>query len=409
MKIIIICTGSELLQGSVINTNATDLARQLRLHGMSPETILTIPDEMAILRDAVASSLQNYDLVIISGGLGPTADDITRDAVASALNLTQKRVQEQEKKLIDYWQFRHGDKVYPETYLNQANLPEYGEFIPNFNGTAPGIFIRLPDEIGNKLVAMLPGPPCELIPMLPELAKKLMQYNSQTVYMQTTLMAGIPELEVERRCGVLPDVGKTFCATAEGCKLTIFSTDREKFNQAQEQVAVIFNSACVNAGGLPEELLELMRKKHFTFAAAESCTGGLIAKTLTDIPGSSDVLLGSVVSYANEVKNKVLGVPEEILRQHGAVSRQCAEAMLNGVSKLMTADCALATTGIAGPGGGSGTKPVGLVYIGAKVGAKTIITENHFSGDRNAVRLKSCAQAMLMLRELLHENKVKHA
>ncbi|MEG1980224.1 MAG: nicotinamide-nucleotide amidohydrolase family protein [Victivallaceae bacterium] len=406
MKIIIICTGSELLQGSVVNTNATEISRQLRIHGMCPQAVLTIPDEITPLRNAVALAAKDYDVVIISGGLGPTKDDVTRDAVAAAFNLTQRHVPEQEEKLVEYWQFRHGDSAYPEAYLNQANLPEHGEFIKNRNGTAPGIFIKLPvgEAVGNKLIVLLPGPPDELIPMLPEVAQKLMQYNSQTIYMQTTLLAGIPELEVERRCENLPAIGKTYCAGAEGCKLTIYSPDREIFQQTQELVKNIFSSACVNAAGLPEELLELMRQKHYTFAAAESCTGGLVAKTFTDIPGSSDVLLGSVVSYANAVKNKLLAVPEEILQQHGAVSRQCAEAMLNGVAALMAADCAISTTGIAGPGGGSAAKPVGLVYIGAKVKSRFVITENHFSGDRNSVRRKSCAKAMLLLRKLLLES-----
>ncbi len=404
MKLAVICTGDELLKGSIQNSNLAFLGSVLLENGIVPELSLEVKDTPSDIGFALSAAFSRADTVIMTGGLGPTADDVTKESAAAFFGRTLAEDGPAAAALQRAWNsLKRGD--IPSRFLNQAMVPEGSETIPNRFGTAPGV--RISDEKHGTLY-MLPGPPAEMEPMfakqvLPELLEKL----DRRVHSCLLYVAGVPESLVEERMlpVIGPGVNVAYCASPGLVKLFLSGTDPELVGAKVARAKEIFRDELLSPGVAHPagEAVRLLRRRGFTLATAESCTGGWIAKEITAVPGASDVFKGGVVSYANELKHEFLGVSEETLSSCGAVSAECCTEMLNGICGRAKTECGIAVTGIAGPGGGTIEKPVGLVFIGAKAGDKFEITENHFRGGRDQVRAHSVARGLNLLNRLLKQ------
>ena len=405
MKVAVICTGDELLKGAVVNTNLRFIGEQLLMHGIIPVLSMEVRDGMEAISDALKTAFSKADTVIISGGLGPTSDDVTKEAAADFLQLPLVQDDKVHLSLLKLWQkYKAEGRDTPSRFLNQAMVPEGAETIPNRCGTAPGIFIET--KHGNLF--LLPGPPMELEPMFSrQIMPILLEKRKREVHSVLLHVAGVPESEVEERMLPLisPKLSVAYCASPGLVKLFLSSTDMDFLRERLQSVKKEFQKELLNTKhvSLQEEVVRLLERAGLTLATAESCTGGLIAERITDVPGSSNIFLGSVVSYSNELKEKLLNVSSETLEHYGAVSGETCQEMLNGITAATGADIVLAVTGIAGPGGGTVEKPVGLVYTGIRINGENFVTEHHFSGNRQQVRERTCAAVLNELRIRLGE------
>jgi nicotinamide-nucleotide amidase len=400
-KVEILNTGTELLFGSVINTHLAFLAQQLFPIGLRVERQLTIPDGDSI-RDAIIESATRCDVILVTGGLGPTSDDITREIVAE---LTGRPLQYDDsilQRISERFKVR-GLKMTDRT-ARQAYVPEGAAVLPNDHGTAPGLHI--PARNGIPHLFLFPGPPRELRPMfntyaLPILRSLVGNHDLHSITYRTT---GLGESQVERMVGerllAIPGLELGYCA-----------------RMGEVDVRVIGSQSAVQAGSdlieselgpyivtteekeLEDIVVELLTANKATLAIAESCTGGLLANRITDVPGSSLVLLEGNVTYSNEAKMRTLGVSEELLSGVGAVSKEVARAMAEGALQRSETTYALSTTGIAGPDGGTAQKPVGTVFIGlASRGSATLVEQEFFPTDRPSFKRICTQHALEMLR-----------
>jgi nicotinamide-nucleotide amidase len=280
-------------------------------------------------------------------------------------------------------------------------VPENSEVLENRVGTAPGLWVEGSFEGVEKVAVLLPGPPSELNPMVTEQFIPRMKNMFAGGYFTESFM-------VSSAADPLVDsvlIEMAYCASAEGVKVFFSGKDRELLRAKAEDAKKLFGSQVLEDDQLSvvAEISERVRRAGIMLATAESCTGGMISSAFTDLAGSSDIFMGAVVAYSNQIKQNVLGVPEDILVDKGAVSPECAEAMVDGLCKFMKTQAGISVTGIAGPGGGTPDKPVGLVYIGAQVNDRIEVQKHNFNGDRSAVRERTCARALLLLRKLLLE------
>lgn len=400
MKLAIICTGDELLKGAVTNTNLRFMGEQLLANGIVPALAMEVRDGMTAIREALDIAFDKADTVIVSGGLGPTSDDITKEAAADYFQLPLVQDDRVHLSLMKLWQrYKEEGRDTPSRFLNQSMIPEGAESIPNRCGTAPGIYLET--ERGNLI--LLPGPPAELEPMfVKQIMPIILEKREREIHSVLLHVAGVPESEVEERMLPLisPKLSVAYCASPGLVKLFLSSPDMEFLRERLLSVKKEFQKELLNSKHLTlqEEVVRLLERSGLTLATAESCTGGLIAERITDIPGSSNIFLGSVVSYSNDLKEKLLNVAPETLEQYGAVSEETCQEMLNGIAAATGADVVLAVTGIAGPGGGTVEKPVGLVYTGVRINGENFVKENHFSGTRQQVRERTCAAVLNELR-----------
>lgn len=403
-RIAVICIGDELLKGSTVNTNLAYMGERLTQAGAPPVFAQEVPDTEEGIAGALDRALEAADCVITTGGLGPTADDVTKEFIARRLGLRLEEDSETAVRILRFWKMRHHTEEIPSRVFNQALVPVGAQVIPNDFGTAPGLILRRPD---GKRIILLPGPPAELEPMfesgvLPVLQEELRAGGQ--VFTRLFRLAGIGETEVEDR--TLEILGKRHPLTAAYCaepglvRLFLNSQDPFVLNEGASDVKTMFSRELIDPASstLAEELIRLLRLEKATLATAESCTGGLAAKLLTDIPGASDVFLGSVVSYANRVKSDLLGVKPETLEKYGAVSPQTAKEMVQGLTERFHCDAAFSLTGVAGPGGGTPEKPVGLVYAGICWRGETEVHELRLRRSRMQIRAAAAASAMNLLR-----------
>lgn len=409
MSIAILSTGTELLKGSILNTNAGFLCRRLAAAGLRPVLELTAGDHPAEIAAALGDALRAADTVIITGGLGPTRDDLTLDAVSRFFGLELEIDPALAEKVEAFWSRRHEGRRAPKTVLRQARVPRGAAILPNPNGSASGIRIDAGYGGRQRTLFLLPGPPAELEPMVEHSvipAVVTLEAGAAHEYTQGFLAAGLGEyavqLQLEKLLHARP-VELAYCARPEGTRVYLSGSDPAEVDAAVSDARSALGTAALPAGKLDlvETIAGLLEERNLTLVTAESCTGGRIAGMLTDHAGISSVFKGGAVVYSNELKHALLGVPEELLARHGAVSAECAEAMVRGATDRLEADCAVAVTGIAGPGGGTPEKPVGLVYIAAKVRDQLRVGEFHFSGDRRRVRECTAARALLLLLGLL--------
>lgn len=409
---IILSVGTELTSGQTVDTNSAYLACRLAELGILTEAHYVVDDHQGRIAEALNRAVAAAPVVVISGGLGPTADDLTRQALAQAMGVDLV-LDEPSLRHIEAF-FRLRGRQMNETNRIQAMVPRTAEALHNAAGTAPGIFARL----GRAQVFVVPGVPSEMRHMaqehiLPRLAAVAGQ--SRTVF-RTVHTFGHGESDVAVRIQDLmgresnPLVGTTVAGGVVSVRVISRSGSRDAaVEQARRTVELIRQRLGDLVFGVDEQTLagaagDALRDRDRTLAVAESCTGGLLGKMLTDAAGSSDYFVGGVVCYANRIKQEWLGVPEGLLRTHGAVSEPVAEAMARGARDRFGADHALAVTGIAGPAGGTEDKPVGLVYTAHAGPGGVRVHRAVLPGDRAAVRLRSALTALNMLRlDLMRE------
>jgi nicotinamide-nucleotide amidase len=402
----VLVTGSELVRGSRRDANGPFLAEELTRLGLEPVRITIVGDDADRLEEAIREGLA-CDLLVTSGGLGPTHDDRTVELVARAAGLEAPVDEElaQEIEAISRTIAVRFNRPYAEFEAGvrkQATVPAGGRVI-GIAGTAPGLVV----ETEGAVVVVLPGPP-------PELERLWHAALADEAVQRVVSLARTPERRVLRAYGVSESAVAQALAEAggepEGVEATICAHDgeiwAELFGPGEELATTLrkaLGAAVFAEDDRPVEelVLELAREQGLTVGTAESCTGGLVAARLTSVPGASDVLRGGIVAYENDVKLAQLDVPEEILVAHGAVSAETAAAMADGARRSLGADVAVAVTGIAGPGGGTLEKPVGLVHLHAAAPDRALARELHLPGDREAIRRRATAAALHLLRALL--------
>lgn len=406
-----ISTGTELLLGQILNTNAQFLGRELAELGIDVYFQTTVGDNAARVTEALETAMKRADLIIVTGGLGPTEDDLTKETIAKMLGLKMHLDEDVLSELRKFFHQR-GRKM-PENNTKQALLPECSAAIPNKIGTAPGMII----ESGEKIFVVLPGPPVEMQPMFDETVvpylKRRTGANRAMIVSKVLKILGVGESSVEEQIKDLVDTqtNPTIAFLAPRGEVYVRLTAKASSkNEADGLIKGVEKEIRRRFGdyiyGADAETLEtvvagLLKKHGLTISAAESCTGGLIAQRLTTVPGISENFMYSMVTYSNEAKTQFLGVPPETLDQFGAVSEETALEMVKGVRQAGGTDLAVAVTGIAGPGGGTPDKPVGLVYIGFADRDTTIVQPNLFAGDREVIRWQTANVALNMVRKYL--------
>jgi len=414
----IIAVGSELLTPAKIDTNSLFITEQLNILGIDVKAKAVVGDERAQLEHVFRSFLARADLVVFCGGLGPTDDDLTREAVASVLDRPLAEDEAITAHLRARFASRNLPMPMPESNRRQAMVPLGGRVIPNPKGSAPGLWIDHDD----RLVLLLPGPPRELRPMLSELREGPLKARSAGVSLlrRVVRVAGRIESHVDEAMHPLyqeweratPPIAATILAVLGSIELHISTraASREAAAIALESavaqtVAILGADVYSTDGRLLEAVVgDLLVERGLRIGVAESCTGGLIASRLTDIPGSSRYVDQAVVVYSNEAKTELLGVPPDLLREHGAVSEPAALAMAQGIKARARAGIGVGVTGIAGPTGGTPEKPVGTVVVSAVTDAESRVRTFRFFGEREQVKFQASQAALDMVRRMLGES-----
>lgn len=401
----IVSVGTELLMGQIADTNAQALGRVLPELGIAHHCRQTVGDNLSRLTEALRLALSRSDIVFTIGGLGPTEDDLTRDGIAAALGVRlvhDPSIEAGIRRIFDDRRF-----TWTESQARQAMRPECAEAIENPNGTAPGLICRL----DGKVVIALPGPKGEFVPML-DRVRILLGTGESVIHSRILRVAGMGESAVEERIrgelsGTNPSVAPYAKPGEVHLRLTAGAADTAAANALLDPLETRIREALgdavfgVDDQTLESVVLEMLRARGETLAVAESCTGGGLGARLTSVAGASDVFLGGVISYANSAKTDLLGVPEAVLEASGAVSPECALAMASGARRALSASWGVSITGIAGPGGGTPEKPVGLVYIGVEGPEQAKAHEFKFRGTREDIRGRSTQLALTLLRRVL--------
>lgn len=411
-----ICTiGDEILIGQIVDTNSSHISRALNSLGIRVTRMLSIGDDHDIIIEGLKSELEKNDIVIVTGGLGPTKDDITKQALAELSGTDTFKTDDRQLETIHRILSSRGIDIL-DINIAQASVPETCEVIPNRLGTAPVMVFRFPEErFGHKATLYsLPGVPFEALGALDDIKEDIRNhFDISDIYHKTVMTFGIPESSLSKMLDewedALPeDMHLAYLPnplTGVRLRLSIYGGDRaeeEARIEAQlSQLKEILGDALYSDedDSLERCIGKMLASAGKTVSAAESCTGGLISSLFTSIPGSSEYYLGSVTSYANSVKSGVLGVPEKIIRENGAVSEECVKAMAEGVRRITGSDFSVATSGIAGPGGGSEEKPVGLVWIAVSSQMGTEAYRMLFKGDRKRNIDRFAANALNLLRK----------
>ena len=404
MKATILCIGDEVLCGDVLNSNGTFFAKELTEIGIEVVKHVVVSDDFEMVESAFKDAVDISDIIITTGGLGPTEDDMTKEAIAEVTGRKLVEIPEARKHVEDFFKTKlKGYRIAPNNY-RQAVFPEGAEIIINESGTAPGAYLHLD---GGKTVIMVPGPPRENTNMYNRhvkeyLQKRLNKFFSSKDYMTSGM--GESDLEYELRQVIPKDspvsVNTYFNDSGVKIKAVSKADNLEESKRELEKVDRIitdhFDRYIYSTKGetLPEKIVSLLTEKGLTFSCAESCTGGLLSSFITAIPGASEMFMGSAVTYTNEVKNRLLGVKKETLERFGAVSRECVEEMAEGCARLFDTDVAISISGIAGPTGGTPEKPVGTVFMGFYFRGKVTSEEFHISGDRRRVQHRSVYYAI---------------
>ena len=409
MRIELINTGSELMLGFTVNTHPALIARALLEHGWRVDRQVAVADDRAELRAAVADSLQRADLLILTGGLGPTSDDFTRDVVAELLG--RKLVRDETVAAAITERVRRRGLRLLESLMVQALVPEGGQVLPNRNGTAPGLTL----EHDGRLVILLPGPPRELRPMFQDQVLPLLHQRygkPPRLECRVFKVVGLSESAVEEK--VAPALREFaglelgYCARAGEIEVRIVTADQSLADRAEQRIREVLaeNVYGIAEDRLEETVVKMLTAARRTIATAESCTGGLIASRLTNVSGSSAVFLNGWVTYSNESKQRDLGVTADALAKFGAVSEEVARQMAEGARARSGADLALSATGIAGPTGGTDEKPVGLVYLALATPHGTEVQRRLLAFDRETFKFFASQSALdLLRRELLRPSR----
>ncbi|MFO7882255.1 MAG: competence/damage-inducible protein A [Kosmotogaceae bacterium] len=404
----IINVGTEILLGNIINTNSTYLSRKLAELGINLYKHTVVGDNMERLTDSINDALSRVDIVITTGGLGPTQDDITKEAVAKCLD--KKLILDNESlKHIECF-FKNRNKSMNEYNKKQAYFPEGSKILENTVGTAPGCIV----EDKGKIIILLPGPPHEMIEMFEQnVFNYLRKKSEQIIHSRFLRLFGIGESDVVKKIEDIIEEqdNPTIAPYADGYQVSLRITANTKnksyanimINNIEKRIQERLGQYIYSKDNetLESVVLNALIKNNKTISFAESCTGGMISAKIVGVPGASKAFLGTVVAYSNEIKIRELNTPKKTLRKYGAVSEETAKEMARDIRKSFGSDIGLSTTGIAGPSGGTPEKPVGTVYIGLSYGEEDNASLFHFKGDRNRIRTLTTIHALDLIRKTL--------
>lgn len=406
MKTAILSIGTELIMGQTVNTNGAELSRELTGMGLPVYYHLSVGDNPDRIKKSMAYLYEQVDFIITTGGLGPTQDDLTRETIADYFGIPLELHAPSLNTISSF--FEKIGQPMNENNRKQATFPKGALILDNPLGTAPGFFL----EVGGKKLASLPGPPREMRPMLEARLKPLIQNLSEGWFeSRYVVLYGIGESAAETALEdlITSQTNPTIAPYAEPGQV-MFRVTAKGEDQAdalallEPTMAIIRdrmqdNIVSEDGQSLWQVAAAMLIENHKTLALAESCTGGMLAAGLTDMPGISEVFDRSYVTYSYAAKEQDLGVPAELLARYGAVSEETAREMARGLKERTGADLCLSITGIAGPGGDTPDKPVGLVYIGLATDQGVTVIKNHFHGNRQRVRIATCQKALDILRK----------
>ncbi|MDF2906662.1 MAG: cinA [Herbinix sp.] len=414
MTVELISVGTELLLGNIVNTNANYLSQKCAQLGFSLYYQISVGDNEGRLCECLTTALSRSDILILTGGLGPTQDDMTKEAVAKVMERELIMDEASRKHIDSYFRFRYQKEVsavITENNWKQALKIDGSIVVENNNGTAPGYIV----EDNNKIIILMPGPPNEMVPMFEESIYPYLTKLQNRVFVSSMVkICGIGESKAETEILDLIDAqtNPTIAPYAKNgevhFRVTASADDEEA---ATKMIHPIVDELYRRFGDniystkeeetLEEVIVRKLQAKNYTLATAESCSGGMLTSRLVNVAGVSNILKEGFITYSNEAKMKYLGVSEETLATEGAVSHRCAEEMVRGAAKTAKAQAAVAITGIAGPDGGTEEKPVGLVYIACLVEDKVTVKELRLKGNRLKIRDQSVIAALDLLRRQL--------
>ena len=408
MVVELISVGTELLLGNIVNTNAQYLAQKCAGLGLSVYYQSCVGDNRERLSDAIRLAISRSDVVILGGGLGPTEDDITKETAAEVFGAELEEDTHTKERIKTYF---GKEKEIPDNNWKQAMVPVGAKILDNNNGTAPGLIM----EKDGKVLILLPGPPNELIPMFQDsVIPYLKEITSSSIVSVMIKSCGIGESKVASMLEDIMDVQTnptiaTYAKTGEVDIRVTASAETEKeakklVKPVVEKIKGRLKEAVFTTNEevtLEEEVVRLLDKYELTLVTAESCTGGLLGARLVNIPGVSDVYKAGFITYSNKAKRKYLDVSKNTLKKCGAVSKETAKEMAKGGVFQTDADICVAITGLAGPGGATNEKPVGLVYIACYIGEKVQVKEYHFKGNRNKIREQAVVRALDTVRRCI--------
>lgn len=406
----IICVGNELLYGDTLNTNTQYLSQQLAMIGIEVKYQLVVGDDEPILLDALQLASKRSDIILLSGGLGPTYDDLTKKTVAKALGQPLVLDQPSIEAIKGY--FERVGRVMSNGKDKQAYRPSGGVCLLNDNGTAPGIYVCQ----NQTHYFCLPGPPSELIPMYQAQVKsKLSSLTNKQITSTIYSLAGIGESALVKEIGHIMDHSdnpriapylKTGMVNIRVTAMTeTVDEGKVMLETARAQLMPLIGAYVYTETGEDVEtvLVKGLKEAHMTIATAESCTGGLMSSRIVNVPGASDVFMNGFITYSNEAKSKLIGVDPTLIGDYGAVSEEVALAMAEGVRKVSESSIGVAITGVAGPTGGSLEKPVGTVYIATAGGRGNIVRRYQFNGNRQKIREISAQYGLVQAFRLMKQ------
>lgn len=411
MTVEIICVGTELLLGSIVNTNAAYLAEQCAGLGLSCYYQSVVGDNKERLAELIKTAAARSDILLISGGLGPTQDDLTKETVAEAFGLSLTEDENTRRRIAQYFEKRGMELT--DNNWKQAQVPEGCLVLDNENGTAPGMIVKS----GERHIVLMPGPPGELCPMFEAKVRPYLEKLEPGVILsQTVKIYGVSESLVETKIEDLlagqknPTIAPYARLGEVHLRVTAKAADEK---EAKKLIKPVVRELKARFGGdvystdadttLEKSVVDLLLAANLTVTTAESCTGGMLASRLINVAGISEIYKSGYVTYSNKAKRHMLGVKKTTLTKYGAVSEKVAGEMAKGAALFTKSDVAVAVTGIAGPDGGTKEKPVGLVYISCQVCGKLTVKEYRFTGERSKIRESATACALMQLRRCLLE------
>lgn len=413
MTVELISVGTEILLGNIVNTNAQYLSEKCALLGLSVYYQTVVGDNEQRLTDAVTTAFGRSDVVILTGGLGPTEDDLTKEVCAKVMDMPLSEDARTRRRIETYLN-NSVYKMIPDNNWKQAMVPAGAKVLDNSNGTAPGLIM----EKNGKIAVLLPGPPSELYPLFEEqVAPYLNSLQPETIYSQMVKICGIGESQVETMIKDMVDAQTNptiapYAKTGEvHLRITAKAKDEEEAVKLMKPVVKelkkrfgmnIYTTKAEDT--LEDVVVRLLKKYDLTVATAESCTGGLLSGRLINVPGASDVFKEGFVTYSNKAKRKYLDVSKPTLKKYGAVSEETAKEMAKGGVFASDSDACIAVTGIAGPDGGTEEKPVGTVYIGCYINNTVKVEKFRFKGNRAKVREQAVTKGLDLLRRCILEN-----
>ena len=411
MTVELLTIGTEILMGNIVNTNAAYLSEQCVGIGLSVLYETTVGDNEERMTDAIRRAISRADIVIMTGGLGPTPDDLTKEVTAKVLGRDLVEDAHTRERIAAYFEKSHRRRITDNNW-KQAMVLEGCKVLDNDNGTAPGLIAEA--ESGTKVI-LLPGPPDELKPLFAEEVRPYLQsLQEEHFYSRMVKICGTGETAVADRLNDLiqAQTNPTIATYAKIGQVHVRVTAKAKTPEEGEALLRPTMQIIHERFGediftdreevtLEETVVRMLRERGMTISFAESCTGGMLSARLVSVPGASEVYRAGFVTYANEAKHRFLGVSEETLATKGAVSPETAEQMARGVMRAGEAQVGVGVTGIAGPDGGTPEKPVGLVYIGVACGDQVLVKENHFTGNREKVRERSVITALDLVRRMI--------